>query len=459
MDENRFSEDADLESRPGLVKRLSRKLSTKISKSTLVHRPYFRFGAKATKCIAAPASQGSTESHGSCDEEQLIIVPSITTVEHTANAKMYFEHLYNPVRFVTAAREERQQDFAEHLCTLNLPEDRKEQLRENFFQLESNYLRQSRALNCEFSRDDAPSRAGYRRSKVLGRGSFGIVQLVRKQDDLGNVPYDISFDAASDSSGFRHCPNICLAGRKKDVFAMKIINKSQMIQSGQEGHVRAERDILVQSSMSPWVVSLMASFQDQENLYLVLDYMIGGDFLGLLIKHDVLSEDWTRFYIAEMILCVEEAHKLGWIHRDLKPDNFLISETGHLKIADVGLAFNGHPAHDQSCYTGIRHSIMHKLGIWVDGDSQDQKDATKHKSDPLVNPESIETFPPWKQSHLTMSQQEVVRRRFARSFVGTTQYMAPEILKGNAYDGRCDWWSIGIILFEVGSSGAVLGSG
>lgn len=120
---------------------------------------------------------------------------------------------------------------------------------------------------------------------------------------------------------------------------MKVIRKSDMLRNSQEGHLRAERDFLVAAEGSRWVVPLIASFQDLNNLYLVMDYMPGGDFLGLLIRDNVLSEPIAKWYIAEMILCIEEAHSLRWIHRDVKPDNFLISASGHLKISDFGLAF------------------------------------------------------------------------------------------------------------------------
>lgn len=119
------------------------------------------------------------------------------------------------------------------------------------------------------------------------------------------------------------------------------------------------------------VVPLIASFQDLNNLYLVMDYMPGGDFLGLLIRDNVLSESITKWYIAEMILCIEEAHALRWIHRDVKPDNFLISASGHLKISDFGLAFDGHWSHDQAYYNNHRYSLLTKLGIDVAGDAQD----------------------------------------------------------------------------------------
>lgn len=114
-----------------------------------------------------------------------------------------------------------------------------------------------------------------------------------------------------------------------------------MLRNSQEGHLRAERNFLVAAEGSKWVISLITAFQDNRHLYLVMDFCIGGDFLGLLIRKNILSEQITKWYLAEMILCVEEAHKMKWIHRDVKPDNFLIGADGHLKISDFGLAFDG----------------------------------------------------------------------------------------------------------------------
>ena len=102
--------------------------------------------------------------------------------------------------------------------------------------------------------------------------------------------------------------------------------------------------------------------------------MPGGDFLCLLIRENILPESVTRFYIAEMILCVEEAHRLGCIHRDVKPDNFLISSSGHLKISDFGLAFDGHWSHETSYYNYQRYSLLRHLGITIDGDDSDMED-------------------------------------------------------------------------------------
>lgn len=173
-----------------------------------------------------------------------------------------------------------------------------------------------------------------------------------------------------------------------------------------------------------------------------MEYMPGGDFLGLLIRHNVLREDVTRFYIAEIVLAVEEAHRLKFIHRDIKPDNFLISASGHLKISDFGLAFDGHWSHDASYYNFHRYSMVSKLGINISGDEQDQKDSKiiepqiqwyksihRHEKDASKGVE-LQSILKWRNRYGT--------RHAANSVVGTSQYMAPEVVHGQRYDGRCD---------------------
>jgi len=195
---------------------------------------------------------------------------------------------------------------------------------------------------------------------------------------------------------------------------------------------------------------LVASFQDLKSLYLVMEYMPGGDFLGLLIRENILHESVARFYIAEMILGVEEAHRLKFIHRDIKPDNFLISASGHLKISDFGLAFDGHWSHDASYYNCQRYTLLQSLGISVEGDAEDKKKC-----------ENISTQLPWLQSMKEVLQRHqrgddaetedlpnllgwrnrCGNRAAANSVVGTSQYMAPEVIRacrGCEYDGRCD---------------------
>ncbi|KMU83529.1 serine/threonine-protein kinase CBK1 [Coccidioides immitis H538.4] len=309
-------------------------------------------------------------------------------------------------------------------------------------------------------------------SKVLGKGSFGVVRLVREKHtgDIVETPKPESyatqshrrpstFDALKSAvDGARSSRRKDLDRSKKDVFAMKVIRKSDMIRNCQEGHLRAERDFLVASTKSRWIVPLVASFQDTHSLYLVMDYMVGGDFLSLLIRKNILSEDVTRWYIAEMILCVEETHRLRWIHRDVKPDNFLISASGHLKISDFGLAFDGHWSHDQTYYMNQRQSLMSKLGIQVEGDDKDRKAAQEvaHSTGTELprresgkNHDRLLSIPsPGPNDDILCWRNRKQRKKLARSVVGTSQYMAPEVIRGEFYDGRCDWWSIGIILYE-----------
>lgn len=196
---------------------------------------------------------------------------------------------------------------------------------------------------------------------------------------------------------------------------------------------------------------LVASFDDLSNLYLVMEYMPGGDFLGLLIRENILHEAVACFYIAEMILAVEEAHRLGFIHRDIKPDNFLISKTGHLKISDFGLAFDGQWPHDASYYNYHRYSLLRKLNLDVKGDEKDKEDSQsvqgrvekaqiltadlgRHDEQGLGSDQDLSTLLGWRN--------RCGNRVRANSVVGTSQYMAPEVIQAQNfqtyYDGRCD---------------------
>ncbi len=418
------------------------------------------------------------------EEVAVIATPSIITVETTASAKIFFETHFNTILSgQTSPRSQRMHDLELKLLTEPMSAEQRVHERNEWVRHESEYLRQTRVLKTKTNNASASkgvSVAGYEVVKVLGKGSFGVVRLVRENGTLLGGALSSSPEASSPGPSSknevsnskmttiealklsidsrRSSRKKDLGKMKKEVYAMKVIRKSDMLRNSQEGHLRAERDFLVSSAKSRWVVPLIASFQDANNLYLVMDYMVGGDFLGLLIRKETLSEDKTRWYIAEMILCVEEAHRLRWIHRDIKPDNFLISASGHLKISDFGLAFDGHWAHDQSYYNNQRYSLMDKLGIQVEGDSLDRKEGQsiaagmklaniltggkeRHEKPEADEPNEDEGILQWRNRN--------GKRRLARSVVGTSQYMAPEVIRGELYDGRCDWWSIGIILYEV----------
>ena len=414
-----------------------------------------------------------------------VIAPTVVTVETTANAKVFFETHFNSLLAGHASpRSIRRNDLELRLESQSMSHEQRQQERAAWAAYESEHLRQTRVLKSKTNEISKGSGsgvavAGYEVVRILGKGSFGVVRLVREKYDAFSAPYTLlatsnwrqspreelnnlrttAIEALrSTLDGPRNSHRRRSKNAQKEVYAMKVIRKSDMLRNCQEGHLRAERDFLVASEKSRWVVPLISSFQDSTNLYLVMEYMVGGDFLGLLFRKDTLKERHARWYIAEMILCVEEAHRLRWIHRDVKPDNFLISASGHLKISDFGLAFDGHWAHDQRYFKSHRQSLMEKLGIEVKGDSQDQEeDALKevktnladilsgrrgrHEKPQVEGPREHESILQWRNRH--------GKRRLAGSVVGTSQYMAPEVIRGDPYDGRCDWWSIGIILYEV----------
>lgn len=400
-------------------------------------------------------------------EAPIEATPSVATVETTAAAKVFLETHFNALLTEPISpRSLRRKKFEKKMSEAGLSHDERLQARQQWIQAESDHLRQIRALKASsLARHEIKgiSIAGYEVVRVLGKGSFGVVRLVIERptngthESSGSEPDNSSRHTSSfDSKSGKARRSIKRGQSLKDVYAMKVIRKSDMLRNCQEGHLRAERDFLVASEGSRWVVPLIASFQDNTNLYLVMEYMIGGDFLGLLLREDVLEESVARWYIAEMILCIEEAHKMKWIHRDVKPDNFLICASGHLKISDFGLAFDGHWAHSQSYYSNHRYNLLEKLGIKVDGDEIDMEEAWEVSAEDTGELQANKSKAKRdveesaKREGLLNWRNRTERRKLARSVVGTSQYMAPEVIMGQPYDGRCDWWSIGIILYEVG---------
>ncbi|XP_077232836.1 putative serine/threonine protein kinase IREH1 isoform X2 [Tasmannia lanceolata] len=201
-----------------------------------------------------------------------------------------------------------------------------------------------------------------------------------------------------------------------DLFAIKVLKKADMIRKNAVESILAERDILI-SVRNPFVVRFFYSFTCQENLYLVMEYLNGGDLYSLLRNLGCLDEDVARIYIAEVVLALEYLHSLGVVHRDLKPDNLLIAHDGHVKLTDFGLS-----------KVGLINSTDDLSGPAASGTSLLGED----------------------EPHLSVSERLHPReRQKKRSAVGTPDYLAPEILLGTGHGTTADWWSVGVILFEL----------
>ena len=242
-----------------------------------------------------------------------IASPSISSVVRYCSPqafKFYMEQHAENVLKHHKAREFRSVQLEIEMKKASLSADQKEPLRRLLRQKETEYLRLRRAkLN----------KSLFEHIQVLGIGAFGEVNLVRKRDDHGRL------------------------------YAMKILHKSDIFNRNQAAHVKAERDILAEAD-NEWVVKLYYSFQDEQNLYFVMDYVPGGDLMNLLIKFQVFSEELARFYIGELTCAIESVHNLGFIHRDIKPDNILIDQRGHIKLTDFGLCTGFHWTHNSKYY-------------------------------------------------------------------------------------------------------------
>jgi serine/threonine protein kinase len=225
--------------------------------------------------------------------------PSIATVENVAAAKVYFETYFQKLLLEPSSpRSIRRKKFEQRMADLGLTHEERLEARQQWNRAESDHLRQIRVLNSTSvtrHRVKGVSIAGYDVIRILGKGSFGVVRLVTERcgnhlsegQQNGNDPALSNIDGTAKQ-------NLPTGRPLPDVFAMKVIRKSDMLRACQEGHLRAERDFLVGAEGSRWVVPLIASFQDNTDLYLVMEYMIGGDFLGLLLREDVLDEQVAR---------------------------------------------------------------------------------------------------------------------------------------------------------------------
>ncbi|XP_023114407.2 microtubule-associated serine/threonine-protein kinase 2 isoform X5 [Felis catus] len=211
-----------------------------------------------------------------------------------------------------------------------------------------------------------PSEEDFETIKLISNGAYGAVFLVRHKST-------------------------------RQRFAMKKVNKQNLILRNQIQQAFVERDILTFAE-NPFVVSMFCSFETKRHLCMVMEYVEGGDCATLLKNIGALPVDMVRLYFAETVLALEYLHNYGIVHRDLKPDNLLITSMGHIKLTDFGLSKIGLMSLTTNLYEG----------------------------------------------HIEKDAREFLDKQVC----GTPEYIAPEVILRQGYGKPVDWWAMGIILYE-----------
>ncbi|EMD40561.1 hypothetical protein CERSUDRAFT_45092 [Gelatoporia subvermispora B] len=227
------------------------------------------------------------------------------------------------------------------------------------------------------------------RSVEVGPGSFQKIKMLGR-GDVGKV---------------------YLVREKKTtkLFAMKVLSKKEMIERRKIKRALTEQEILATAN-HPFIVTLHHSFQSEQYLYFCMEYCMGGEFFRALQSRPgkCLSEDGSRFYAAEVTAALEYLHLMGFIYRDLKPENILLHQSGHIMLSDFDLA-------KQSNERGGRPAMIHQ----------------EENGIPLID---------------TRSCTADFR---ANSFVGTEEYIAPEVIQSTGHTSAVDWWTLGILIYEM----------
>ena len=230
--------------------------------------------------------------------------------------------------------------------------------------------------------------------------------------------------------------NICRYKGNGKIYAMKKMTFERLKYKNGLLHVQTEKNILSFNNDNLWITQLKYSFVDKQYLYLIMDYCPGGDLMNYLIQKDLLEEKEARFYIAEIILCVYSLHKANCIHRDLKPDNILIGEDGHLKLSDFGLSFISSDKLFPLTEKTKNKEIPQKEKIFNYNQNKFNYDDETKNEEILNIPQNI--------NKINLNKQII-----AYSNVGSPDYVAPEVIKNEGYGEEIDWWSVGAIFYEM----------
>ncbi|CAD6502680.1 BgTH12-05270 [Blumeria graminis f. sp. triticale] len=196
------------------------------------------------------------------------------------------------------------------------------------------------------------------------------------------------------------------------LYAMKVLSKKEMIKRNKIKRALAEQEILATSN-HPFIVTLYHSFQSEDYLFLCMEYCSGGEFFRALQTRPgkCIQEDDARFYAAEVTAALEYLHLMGFIYRDLKPENILLHQSGHIMLSDFDLSKQSDPGGKPTMIVGR-------------------------------NGASTNSLP-------TIDTRSCIANFRTNSFVGTEEYIAPEVIKGCGHTSAVDWWTLGILIFEM----------
>ncbi|KAI4382351.1 hypothetical protein MLD38_008325 [Melastoma candidum] len=237
-----------------------------------------------------------------------------------------------------------------------------------------------------------------------------IHEILNSEEQLGLKHFRPVKPLGSGDTGSVHLVELCGTGQ---FFAMKAMDKNVMLNRNKVHRACAEREILDMLD-HPFLPALYASFQTKTHICLITDYCPGGELFMLLDRQPskVLKEDAVRFYAAEVLVALEYLHCQGIIYRDLKPENVLLQSDGHISLTDF----------DLSCLTSCRPQLL------VPEPDEKKKKKKQKQEMPIFMAEPM---------------------RASNSFVGTEEYIAPEIITGVGHTSAVDWWALGILLYEM----------